>query len=144
MKENRHSIVVHCDFDRVLPEIIRWGEAQWWPKDSLMRFVRKDSGPVVKGTRYKQQVLLPFAPSWDAEVENLDGKSITRRFLHGMFSGSETISLEPRGTELEVRYVMTYKINGLFNKILWPLVFERWHNRNIEAILANLKEYLGE
>ena len=141
-KENKHSILVHCLFQEAYPEIVLWGEASWWPKGSLMRFVRKDSGPVAMGTRYRQQVLLPFAPAWDVEVGGLDAGSITRQLLNGMFSGSETISLEPAGPEIEIRYVMRYQINGVINKVMWPLVFERLHNRNIEEILSNLKKYL--
>lgn len=153
-KENKHSIIVHCHLKEALPEIILWGEAHWWPKNSLMRFLRSGSGIVskgtprknpsgiVRGTRYRQEVLLPFAPSWDVEVEKIDDKSIARRFLNGMFDGRETVSLEFAKDGINVSYVMNYQINGLLNKILWPLVFERLHNRNIEAILASLKNYL--
>ncbi|MFH0876804.1 MAG: hypothetical protein V1863_01090, partial [Candidatus Omnitrophota bacterium] len=134
--------------------------ASWWPKKSLMKFERQGQGPVqtgtprinpcgiIQGTRYRQVVLLPFAPSWNVEVEKLTDQSITRRFLNGMFCGSETVSLQA-GTatvaspgSLEVHYVMHYRLNGVLNKILWPLVFERLHNRNIEAILQSLKLYL--
>lgn len=153
-KENKHSIFVHCHLGEALSEIILWGEAGWWPKNSLMRFVRcgtglvkegtprKNPSGIVRGTRYKQEVLLPFAPSWEVKVEQIDDKSITRRFLNGMFDGNETVSLEPLRDGVNVSYVMNYQINGFLNKILWPLVFERLHNRNIEEILANLKSYL--
>lgn len=145
MRENKHSIIVHCQFDKARPEIIRWGEGAWWPKNSLMKFMRQGQGPVQTGTRYRQIVLLPFAPSWDVDVEKMDAKSITRRFLNGMFCGSETVSLEPSVTSaghFEVRYVMRYRISGLLNKMLWPMVFEHLHNRNIRTILQNLKIYL--
>lgn len=144
-KENKHSIFVHCHLEEAYAQIILWGEAGWWPKNSLMRFVRcKNPSVIVRGTRYRQEVLLPFAPSWDVEVEKIDDKSITRRFLNGMFAGRETVSLVSLKDGINVFYVMNYKINGLFNKIMWPLVFERLHNRNIEAILENLKKYLEE
>ena len=141
-KENKHSIVVHCHSNEAYAQIILWGEAGWWPKNSLMRFLRSGTGQVSEGTCYRQEVLLPFAPSWDVEVEKIGDKSITRRFLNGMFSGSETISVESAKDAVVISYVMNYKINGFFNKILWPLVFEHLHNRNIEEILFSLKSYL--
>ena len=142
MKENSHSIIVHCQFKEALAEILRWGESSWWSKNSLMRFVRQGSGPVQKGVRYRQEVLLPFAPSWDVEVSQITAWSITRRFLNGMFSGMETVSLKEEDSAIAVSYKMTYEINGILNKILWALFFRRLHDKNIEAILTNLKSFL--
>ncbi len=142
MLENRHSILIKCGEKEALCEIIRWGEASWWPKNSLMRFARQDTSAVKKGTRYQQRVLLPFAPSWGVEVQDLTDNSITRRFLDGMFAGSETVSLKKSWEGIEVSYAMNYQINGLINRILWPLFFERLHNSNIRAILSNLKAFL--
>ncbi|MFH0877338.1 MAG: hypothetical protein V1863_03855, partial [Candidatus Omnitrophota bacterium] len=72
-RQNSHSILIQCGFDKAYPEIVRWGEASWWPKKSLMKFERQGQGPVqtgtprinpcgiIQGTRYRQVVLLPFA-----------------------------------------------------------------------------------
>jgi hypothetical protein len=142
LQENHHSVLIACAPSQALPEIIRWGEATWWPKDSLMRFEREGSGEVRTGTRYRQKVLMPFAPSWDVEVTRLEDSGITRRFLNGMFEGEETVAVKPRGSGVEVSYRMSYSINGSLNRVLWPLVFRRLHDRSIEAILANLKRFL--
>lgn len=140
--ENRHSIFVHCKIQDALPEVIRWGEAGWWPKNSLMRFTRYGQGEVKIGARYQQKVALPFAPSWDAEVSEVSDTGITRRFLNGMFRGEETVSLKDAGDACEVCYVMKYNVCGFLNRVLWPLVFRRLHDKNIEEILGNLKKYL--
>jgi len=142
VKENNHSIIVHSKVKEALAEIISWGESSWWPKNSLMRFVRQGPRLVEKGTRYRQEVLLPFAPSWDVEVSSVTDLSITRRFLNGMFSGQETVSLKGQDPAVTVFYKMTYEVNGILNKILWVLIFRRLHDRNIEAILASLKSFL--
>lgn len=143
MKENRHSILINADAVRVLPEVVLWGEAAWWPKGSLMRFSRKEKGPVAVGTRYRQEVLLPFAPSWDVEVEALDSSRITRRFLNGMLEGShETVSCSSRESGVEVVYAMTYSVKGSVDRVLWTLIFQRLHDANIEAILSSLKNFL--
>ena len=142
MRENRHAILVSCRLSEAIPEIIRWGEAPWWPKNSLMRFVRQDQGSVRPGARYRQDVLLPLAPSWDVEVERITAESITRRFLNGMFEGGETVSLKENASGIEVDYVMNYRVKGTFNRILWNLIFCRLHDANIEAILSSLKKFL--
>lgn len=139
---NRHAIVIKCDDNALLKEIVLWGEAVWWPKKSLMRFERLTEGEVKEGTRYRQLVLLPFAPNWDVEVNGLSKNSITRVFLNGMFSGSETVSFLPTHFGFEVCYDMRYQVRGFLNRFLWRLFFRSLHDRNIEAILHNLKRYL--
>ena len=140
--ENRHSIVVDSEPSAVRSEILWWGESPWWPKNSLMRFVRLTERPLTKGTRYKQEVTLPFGPSWEVEIEDLTDTSITRHFLNGMFKGFETVSFAGEAGKLEIRYKMHYEVQGSINRILWSLIFENLHNSNIEAILASLKSYL--
>ena len=54
----------------------------------------------------------------------------------------ETISMEGCGDNLEIKYVMNYSLNGSLNKILWPIVLKKMHDKNIEMILRNLKRYL--
>lgn len=140
--ENRHAVLIKARPGEVAAEIIRWGEAAWWPKDSLMSFARSLKGPIELGTRYRQKVLLPFAPCWDVEVTALSGKGITRKFLNGMFSGQETVSMKEARDGVEVNYFMHYRVNGALNKALWALLFKKLHDRNIERILINLKKYL--
>ncbi len=141
MKENRHSILVRCSEEALVPEIVVWGETPWWPRGSLMRFVRLTDGPVGVGTRYRQEVRFPLAPSWDVAVTEVGPHSITRSFLHGMFTGSETVSArqEPGGTR--VVYEMDYEVQGTANRVLWALLFRHLHDANIRRILKNLKRY---
>lgn len=142
MEANIHKISIEAKVKKVVPEIIRWGEAPWWPKNCQMRFERLTApGPVAKGTRYRQSVLLPFAPSWSVEVERVTDSSITRSFLDGMFTGFETVSVKPDRYDALLTYEMHFRLNGMANKILWRLAFRRMHNANIEAILASLKRY---
>ena len=139
---NSHSVSVRSQRDRVVPEIILWGEASWWPKNCQMRFTRTNApGVVKKGTRYRQSVLLPFAPSWNVEVTMVTPSSITRTFLDGMFRGHETVSVKSESEGMLVRYEMFYDLKGPLNKILWPLIFQRMHDANIEMILKSLKEH---
>ena len=118
-----------------------WGEAAWWPRGSLMRFTRLTDGAVGRGTRYRQEVQLPFAPSWDVKVTERTGQSITRSFLNGMFRGSETVSVAAEADATRVIYEMTYDVRGAGNKVLWPLVLMHLHNANIRRILKNLKRH---
>jgi uncharacterized membrane protein len=138
--ENRHKVSVRCPFQVVVPELITWGEASWWPKRSLMKFKRLTSGCVQRGTRYRQQVLLPGAPSWEAEVVDIGRMGIARRFQKGMFEGSETVTARPvEGEGALVEYRMSYQVKGWFNRLMWVLLFRRLHDHNIEEILLHLK-----
>jgi len=141
MRVNKHIILVRRAKAQVVDEIRTWGEAAWWPRGSLMRFTRLTEGPVGIGTRYRQKVQLPFAPSWDGEVTGMTGDSITRSFLNGMFSGSETVSAAAEADATRVTYVMTYDVYGAGNKVLWPLLLMHLHNMNIRRILKNLKRH---
>jgi hypothetical protein len=140
--ENRHDIVIKSDPASVRYEILWWGEAVWWPQNSLMRFVRLTERPLCKGTRYRQEVTIPFAPSWEVEIDNLTETSITRRFLNGMFAGFETVSFIDRAGNVEVSYRMHYEVRGLLNRLLWLFIFQALHDKNIELILASLKTFL--
>ncbi|MGE5280538.1 MAG: SRPBCC family protein [Deltaproteobacteria bacterium] len=141
MRVNRHAILVHCPPAQVVPEIVTWGEAGWWPRGCLMRFIRLTDGPVAAGTRYRQQVRMPFAPSWEAQVTEVTAQSITRSFLNGMFSGSETVCVREEAGAARVTYAMTYEVRGAVNRVLWPLVLRRLHDANIRRILENLKRH---
>lgn len=141
-QENRHDIVIKSDQASVRNEILWWGEAAWWPQNSLMHFVRLTERPLCKGTRYRQEVALPFAPSWEVEIDNLTDTSITRRFLNGMFMGFETVSLIDRAGNVEVSYRMHYECQGFLNLLLWIFLFKNLHDKNIELILASLKTFL--
>jgi len=141
MNENRHGVLVHSAPQAVFPEIVAWGEASWWPRRSLMRFVRLTDGFVGAGTRYRQEVRLPFAPSWDAKVTAVTMTSITRTFLNGMFNGFETVSLRPQAEGTFVEYRMCYEIKGAANCVMWFLAFRYLHDANIRRILKNLKRF---
>lgn len=143
MNENRHQVTIEAlDEPSLVKEIICWGEAAWWPKRSLMKFERETQGPVVVGTRYTQKVMLPLAPQWQAEVDALRPCGISRKFLGGMFDGYEEVNCRRLPKGFCVEYVMHYEVKGIVNKILWPLVFQRLHDKNIEDILDHLKKHL--
>lgn len=138
---NRHFIFIEAQEKIVGPEVIRWGESSWWPKRCTMKFIRRTPGELRVGTRFEQRVV-PLGPRWEVEVTGLvENRRIERTFLNGLFHGREIVTSEGRLNGTRVDYVMQYKIRGLFNKVLWPLVFRRLHDKNIQMILAALKEY---
>ncbi|MDD5019870.1 MAG: hypothetical protein PHS61_05570 [Candidatus Omnitrophica bacterium] len=140
---NRHTILIAAhDAESLKKEIIRWGEAPWWPKKSLMRFERLTSGAVSPGTRYRQKVELPFGPGWNVEVGEISDRGIKRRFLDGMFRGYETVCFVPCPEGMRVDYEMCCEVCGAANRLLWPVIFRRLHDRNIEAILKGLKIFM--
>ena len=140
---NRHFILIEAPADLIGPEAILWGEALWWPKNSSMKFTRLTHGEIQVGTKYRQEVLLPFAPKWEVEVTRLVlGKEIERTFLNGMFKGKEAVTLEERYNGTKVEYTMHYEVLGILNQILWQFLFQKMHNQNIERILKSLQNYV--
>ncbi len=178
---NSHTIIINADIERIFQQALLWGEAEWWPKDCLMRYTRLDNseilmnaslrvafsdeaiskrqdchalrarndkvgseGVVQSGTRYHQKVLLPFAPEWDVEIVSITpNRELKRRFLNGIFSGTDSVILEPVKDGIEVKAVMDFDVNGYFNKLAWRFVFEKMHDENVEKILRAMKEYFS-
>ena len=139
---NHHFILIEAAKELVAPQVILWGEAVWWPKNSSMKFTRLTPGDIRVGTRYRQKVLLPFAPSWEVEVTGLIADhEIERTFLNGIFKGKETVSVQERSNGTKVDYRLQYQLRGLVNTILWPGIFSKMHDQNIEMILNALREY---
>ncbi len=143
-KVNHHFVLIEeVPLAMVGQEIILWGEASWWPKKSLMKFTRLTRGEIAVGTRYEQKVLLPFAPHWEVEVTKIiPGKEIERTFLNGMFQGNESVQLEERYNGIKVSYSMQFQIQGWFNNVMWYLVFQKLHDKNIIMILTALHDYI--
>ena len=108
-----------------------------------MKFTRLTDGEIKVGTRYRQKVLLPFAPSWEVEVTKLiPNREIERTFLNGMFSGKENVSIEKSSDRIKLDYLMLYRINGRANEFFWNRLFERMHDQNIRMILKALEQHL--
>ena len=70
-------------------------------------------------------------------------KEVTRKFLNGIFSGTDSVILEPKKEGVEVKTVMDFDVNGYFNKLAWRFVFERMHDENLEKILKAMKGYFS-
>ncbi len=145
LKRNHHFVFIEAPVKIVGPEVVAWGEAVWWPKKCSMRFVKKTPGEIKVGTRYEQKVLLPFAPRWDVEVTKLAfGQTIERTFLNGIFQGAEQVTIEERLNGTRVDYEMQYTLRTVIDKILWRLLFERMHDKNIQMILTALNNFCVE
>ncbi len=140
---NHHFVLIEAPESIIGPEMITWGEAQWWPKGSRMRFKRLSALPIQIGTEYQQKVMAPVGGRhWRSRVTKLTpGHEIERTFMDGMFQGRESVTIEGRYNGTKVDYKMVFKVRGISNKIFWPLIFRRMHDANIRLILAALKKY---
>lgn len=143
-QENRHQVIIDSqDIEHAFNEIVLWAEALWWPKKCTMKFTRLGDLPIQKGTMYRQEVLLPFAPCWVTVVTDIiENRSISRRFLDGLLDGQETVGVLPYEEKIKVEYFMQYRIKGRINNILWKICFRNMHDYNLKLILTNLKQYL--
>jgi len=142
-KEIKQSIAVRADCNKIFNELLAWGQSRWWPENSLMRFDNL-SGPIGEKTLYRQKIKFPFAPSWHTKNESVDKSKlcIKRVFLDGLFEGYEEIKISKDKLTPEVIYSFNYRVKGVFNKLMWKVLFKKLHVRNINMILQALKDYL--
>jgi len=144
----RNSQVIEVatnDMARIFKEIVLWGEALWWPKQCMMKFIRLDEIPVQRGTRYMQKIQFPCAPSWTSVVTDIENnKSITRKFLDSFLDGYEQISITPKQDAVAVTYCLQYALRGRLYPVLWKLGLQGLHNRNITLILNSLKKHIEQ
>lgn len=144
---NTHTIDISIgrEFKKELfKQILLWGEAQWWPKKSLMRFVNESGTQVTRvGSVYLQRVRLLCGPRWHARVDTIDEeKSITRVFIDGMFQGYERVSIRESGPKsLNVSYYMDVSMK-IVDYWLWKMLFQRLHDGMLRSILSALQEYM--
>ena len=140
---SHHFITVNAPVGAIYKEIVLWGESGWWPGESPMKYSRTDPGEIKVGTRFHQKVYKPFAPEWDVEVISITpGYEISRKFISGMFRGTDKVYIKPGEKSNEVHFLMDYEIIGGINRILWKLAYRRMHDENIARILAAMKSAL--
>ncbi len=129
----------------VSDELIRWGEAQWWPKDCLWKYIRQTDGEIRVGTQYLIKINKPSAADWTAEVSQLlPNRLVERTFKKGLFNGFERIMLEERANGTRIDYELHFKIRGFLNIFLWPFVLRGQYLKTIKTILAALQSHLAK
>jgi hypothetical protein len=140
---NHHFVEIKAPLERIFEEIVLWGESSWWPDESPMKYSREEKGGIRVGTVFHQKVHRPFAPEWDVEVTSIvPGREVSRKFINGMFRGSDKVYIIPNRGFNEVHFLMDYEIAGNLNRVLWARVYRRMHDDNIKLILRALKASL--
>ena len=141
---NHHSVTVKASQEKIYQEVLSWGESQWWPKESPMRYTRITAGSgVVPGTRFSQKVHVPLGPEWHVEVISATPhREVSWKFLEGMFTGVYRVYIIPAEGACELHFMMDYEIAGLVNRMVWRYFSLKQHDRNIELILNSLKDYV--
>jgi len=140
---NHHSIHIKATASEAFKQLVIWGESDWWPADTPMRYTRLTPGEVGVGTRYHQKVHVPFGPEWDVEVVSLSpDREVSRKFLNGMFTGFERVYIIPGRDACEVHFLMDFEVSGGKDGFLWKHLFRKKHDENIKKILLALKGYL--
>ena len=139
------EIWIKSSKDKVMQEVIKWGQAEWWPKNSLMK-IDKISSFKGEGARYLQRVKIPYGPRWHTCTQTIRDGYVKRIFLNGMFSpGYEEIELYEQSEEVKLVYSFCFeRIKNKLSRFLWKLFFLKLHRKNVGYALINLKNYLEE
>jgi hypothetical protein len=128
----------------IFKELVSWGQSSWWPKNTLTS-IENLSGTIDVGTRYRQQVKLPFGPNWCTVNKVIDKKNlyIRRDFFGNMFDGFEELTVVPdEDGHGEINYTFAAELKGGIAKFFWKNGAKKMHTDNITMILSSLKEYL--
>jgi uncharacterized membrane protein len=140
---NHHFVEIKAPLEKIFEEIVLWGESSWWPEESPMKYSREGKGEVKVGTIFHQKVDRPFAPEWGVEVTAIvPGREVSRKFINGMFRGTDRVYIIPNRGFNEVHFLMDYEVAGMLNRILWTRIYRRMHDDNIKLILRSLKASL--
>ena len=141
---NHHSVIIKASQEKIYKEVLYWGESDWWPKESPMRYTRLSGGSgAALGARFHQKVHVPFGPGWEVEVISATPhREVSWRFLQGMFTGVYRVYIIPDEDACELHFMMDYEIAGLFNRLVWRFISLGQHDRNIKLILNSLKDYV--
>lgn len=142
LSENRQFVFIEAPIELVGPEVVLWGEASWWPKDSAMQFVKTSPGDVGVGTTFEMKLVKPIKHAWKAEVTRfIPGQLIERTFKTGPFKGYELVYAEERSNGTRVEYELHYTIPGPFDLLMWNLFCKKMHEASITKILEALKAF---
>ena len=140
---NHHSVIIRAPQEKIFREMLSWGESEWWPKESPMRYTRLMGGSgTVPGTRFRQKVHVPFGPGWEVEVISATPhREVSWQFIEGMFTGVYRVYIIPGEDVCELHFLMDYEIAGPINRMVWRFFSLGQHDRNIMLILNSLKDY---
>jgi uncharacterized membrane protein len=141
---NHHSVIIEAPQEKIYGEMLSWGESDWWPKESPMRYTRLSEGSGADtGTRFRQKVHVPFGPEWDVEVISATPhREVSWQFLGGMFTGVYRVYIIPAEDACELHFMMDYEITGFVNRLAWRFFSLGQHDKNIKLILNSLKDYV--
>jgi uncharacterized membrane protein len=141
---NHHSVIIRAPQEKIYIEMLSWGESEWWPKESPMRYTRLSEGiGAVPGARFRQKVHVPFGPVWEVEVISATPyREVSWRFLEGMFTGVYRVYVIPDEDACELHFMMDYEVAGFINRLAWRFFSLGQHDKNIMLILNSLKDYV--
>lgn len=138
-------VFVEVPIEYVGPQVALWGEASWWPKNCLWKYIKETEGEVRVGTRYRIKIQKPSAADWVAEVTQLVPNCLIEyTFKAGMFRGYQVIKLEERANGTRVDFALHFRVSGLLNAFLWPFVYQKQYEETIMQVLNALKDNLPQ
>ena len=129
---DRQFIFIEAPINIAGPASVLWGDAAWWPKNSLIRFKRLSQQELGLGVTYETSLNFPIPQKWLAEVTQYEpGRLVVRTFKEGFFTGFESVRAEERANGTRVEYELHYAIPDQIKKILWDLFLRKIYIANI-------------
>ena len=141
-KKEHHFIFIESPLEFVAPQVLSWQDAEWWPAQCALKYLRVDSGSLGTGTRFKKKLrwLVPLISV--SEISNWNPpQGMEWTFKKGPIKGHESVAIEGRYNGTKVTFEMVYQIKGIVNKFLWAWVFHKRHEKSMKQILDALRIY---
>lgn len=139
---DRQFVFIEVPIDIVGPESLLWGEASWWPKNSLIRFRRTSQQELGVGATYEINLNFPIPQKSVAEVTQYEpGRLVVRTFKEGFFKGSESVRAEERANGTRVEYEMRYMVSEPVKKIFWDLFLRKSYIAAINKVFLSLQAH---
>ncbi len=138
-------LFIEVDKEKVVGEIFKWGNAQWWPTASEVHYTRDGEGVAQRGQKIALDILKPWALKFEGEVVDCDQKTrLEVDFPKGFMRARELLTLEERSNGVRIDYLMQLasQSQSLSQKWIWKLFFQKRFERNLKEIFKALKHFV--
>lgn len=136
-------IFIEAPIEAVSPQAVRWGEGEWWPKESVLYCLRKVPGDLQLGAQYKIKMLIPLAKDLEMEISKFSpSREIEWTYTKGILQGKQWLLMEGRYNGTRVEFILEYQIKGFLNRVAWRFLFKQKFLDAVKLSLQALQKHV--
>jgi hypothetical protein len=139
--KEHHFLFVEVPFGQISEDALKWGWAEWWPKDLALQYKMNDGDVLTEGVACKLIVkskvlksvlkgkMIQVRPNRDFQIE----------WLSGMIKGQEFVLVEERSNGMRIDYRSRYVGSNFLTQLIWVVFFRKQYNESIRQALNAFK-----